>query len=130
MTINNILLKMAFGGHLGLGYLRLHSKWSPHTRKRFKRHNLSFSMAYSELKCFKDGVWRPSWIWLLEVLAMQKCMQNWIPHTRKPLKLEDMTVLKRSPDLLNNVKIGQDQLQLIMKHISFYRGCCHFGQVT
>ena len=35
----------------------------------------------------------------------------------KELKLEDLTVLKRSPDLLNNVKIGQDQLQLIMKHI-------------
>ena len=31
-------------------------------------------------------------------------------------KLEDLTVLKRSPDLLNNVKIGQDQLQLIIKH--------------
>ena len=27
-------------------------------------------------------------------------------------KLEDLTVLKRSPDLLNNVKIGQDQLRL------------------
>ena len=26
------------------------------------------------------------------------------------IKLEDLTVLKRSPDLLNNVKIGQDQL--------------------
>ena len=38
-------------------------------------------------------------------------------------------VLKRSPDL-NNVKIGQDQLQLIMKHILFYGGCGHFGQVT
>ena len=37
-------------------------------------------------------------------------------------KLEDLTVLKRSPDLLNNVKIGQDQLQLIMKHILFYGG--------
>ena len=36
------------------------------------------------------------------------------------MKLEDLTVLKRSPDLLNNVKIGQDQLQLIMKHILFY----------
>ena len=38
-------------------------------------------------------------------------------------------VLKRSPDLLNNVKIGQDQLRL-MKHILFYGGCGHFGQVT
>ena len=45
-------------------------------------------------------------------------------------KLEDLTVLKRSPDLLNNVKIGQDQLRLIMKHILFYGGCGHFGQVT
>ena len=35
--------------------------------------------------------------------------------------------LKRSPDLLNNVKIGQDQLRLIMKHILFYGGYGHFG---
>ena len=45
-------------------------------------------------------------------------------------KLEDLTVLKCSPDLLNNVKIGQDQLGLKMKHILFYGGCSHFGQVT
>ena len=45
-------------------------------------------------------------------------------------KLEDLMVLKRSPDLLNNVKIGQDQLQLIMKHILFYGGNGRFGQVT
>ena len=37
-------------------------------------------------------------------------------------ELEELTVLKRSPDLLYNVKIGQDQLQLIMKHILFYGG--------
>ena len=36
-------------------------------------------------------------------------------------------VLKRSPDLLNNVKIGQDQLWLIMKHILFNGGYGHFG---
>ena len=45
-------------------------------------------------------------------------------------KLEDLTVLKRSPDLLNNVKIGQDQLRLIIKHISFYGGCGHFLMIT
>ena len=39
-------------------------------------------------------------------------------------------VLKRSPDLLNNVKIGQGHLQLIMKHILFYGGSDHFGQAT
>ena len=37
--------------------------------------------------------------------------------------LEDLTVLKRSSDLLNNVKIGQDQLGLIMNHILIYGGC-------
>ena len=45
-------------------------------------------------------------------------------------ELEDLMVLKRSPDLLNNVKIGQDQLRLIMKHISFYGGCSHFCRVA
>ena len=37
-------------------------------------------------------------------------------------KLEDLKVLRRSPDLLNNVKIGQGQgqLQLIMKQTLFY----------
>ena len=36
------------------------------------------------------------------------------------LQLEDLKVLRRSPDLLNNVKIGQGQPQLIMKQILFY----------
>ena len=45
-------------------------------------------------------------------------------------KLEDLTVLERSPDLLNNVKIGQDQLRLIMKHILSYGGYGHLGWVT
>ena len=36
------------------------------------------------------------------------------------VKLDAMKVLKRSPDILNNVKIGQGQLRLIMKHILFY----------
>ena len=37
-------------------------------------------------------------------------------------KLEDLKVLRRSPDLLNNVKIGQGQgqLQLIVGQILFY----------
>ena len=34
-------------------------------------------------------------------------------------KLEDLKVLRRSPDLLDNCKTGQGQLQLIMKHILF-----------
>ena len=36
------------------------------------------------------------------------------------LKLEDLKVLRRSPDLLYNVKIGQGQLKLITKQILFY----------
>ena len=35
-------------------------------------------------------------------------------------KLEDLKVLRRSPDLLNNVVIGQGKLQLIMEQILFY----------
>ena len=35
-------------------------------------------------------------------------------------KLEDLKVLRRSPDIFNYVKIGQGQLQLIIKHILFY----------
>ena len=38
----------------------------------------------------------------------------------KDVKLEDLKVLRRSPDLLNNVKIGQGKLQLIMEQILFY----------
>ena len=34
-------------------------------------------------------------------------------------KLEDLKVLRRSPDLLNNVKIGQGKLQLLMEQILF-----------
>ena len=40
-------------------------------------------------------------------------------QSRKTEKLEDLKVLRRSPDLLNNVKIGQGQLQLIMEQILF-----------
>ena len=36
------------------------------------------------------------------------------------IKLEDLKVLRRSPDHLNNVKIVQGQLQLIMEQILFY----------
>ena len=51
-------------------------------------------------------------------------------QNEQKIKLEDLTVLKRSPDLLDNVKIGRDQLWIIMKHILIYGGCGHFGQVT
>ena len=54
-----------------------------------------------------------------------------LSHGVTTLKLEDLKVLRRSPDLLNNVKIGQGKLQLITKQILFYHilGCSHFGQV-
>ena len=40
-------------------------------------------------------------------------------------------VLMRSPDLLNNVKIGQGQLKLIMEQILFYyMGVADIGEVT
>ena len=40
-------------------------------------------------------------------------------QTRQTDKLEDLKVLRRSPDLFNNVKIGQGQQQLIMEQILF-----------
>ena len=47
------------------------------------------------------------------------------------LQLEDLKVLKRSPDLLNNVKIGQSQLRLIIQtyFVLPYVGSGHFDQV-
>ena len=36
------------------------------------------------------------------------------------LRLEDLKVLRRSPDLFYYVEIGQGHLQLIIKHILFY----------
>ena len=51
-------------------------------------------------------------------------------HTQKTL--EDLKVLKRSPDLLSNVKIVQGQLRLIIEtyFVLPYGGGGHFGQVT
>ena len=47
-------------------------------------------------------------------------------------KLEDLKVLKRSPDLFNNVKIGQCQHRLIIQTyiVSPYMGSGHFDQAT
>ena len=48
------------------------------------------------------------------------------------LKLEDLKVLKRSPDLLNNVKKGHGQLRLIIQtyFVLPYMGNGHLDQVT
>ena len=45
---------------------------------------------------------------------------DWGQLQASQTKLEDLRVLRRSPDLLNNVKIGQGQLLLIMEQILFY----------
>ena len=45
-------------------------------------------------------------------------------------KLEDLKILRRSPNLFYNVKIGQGQLWLIIKHILFYHICLdRYGEV-
>ena len=44
--------------------------------------------------------------------------------------LENLAVMKRSPDVLNNVKIGQDQLRIIMNYILFYGGCSHSNEYS
>ena len=46
-------------------------------------------------------------------------MALWVLQVGKKVQLEDLKVLRRSPDLLNNVKIGQGQLQPIMEQILF-----------
>ena len=56
-------------------------------------------------------------IWLFIVLIIRK--QTNKKKTKKKRKLEDLKVLRRSPDLLNNVKIGQGQLQFLMEQILF-----------
>ena len=45
---------------------------------------------------------------------------NYIANDTESIQLEDLKVLRRSTDLLNNVKIGQGQLQLMMEQILFY----------
>ena len=55
---------------------------------------------------------------------MSYIIQTSISYTKglknnSKVKLEDLKVLRRSPDLLNNVKIGQGQLQLIREQILF-----------
>ena len=53
-------------------------------------------------------------------------------HMLWALKLEDLKVLKCSPDLLYNVKIGHGQLRLIIQAYSVlpYMGSGYFDQVT
>ena len=53
----------------------------------------------------------------LWISLLSSCIGYALPNPK--LKLEDLKVLRRSPDLLNNVKIGQGQLQLIMEQILF-----------
>ena len=52
---------------------------------------------------------------MLSAARISKCR----PSHDVTEKLEDLKVLRRSPDLLNNVKIGQGQLQLLMEQILF-----------
>ena len=70
----------------------------------------------------------PGLIWVQTVC---KGYQQTTKHEVK-LRLEDLKVLKRSPDLLNNVKIGQGQLWLIIQSyfVLPYMGSGHFDQVT
>ena len=77
-----------------------------------------------------------SWSWgalviILEYLGSKLIVLEILGALPKS-KLEDLKVLKRSPDLLNNVKIGQGQLRLIIQtyFVLPYMGSGHFDQVT
>ena len=61
----------------------------------------------------------PGWgDFLKKIVRARLCKKNRTDHKKK--KIEDLKVLRRSPDLLNNCKTGQGQLQLKMKLILFY----------
>ena len=57
---------------------------SAYQKTPLKEIFFSFSMTQSDLKKMASG--SHLGLWLFEDLIMQKYMQNWIPHTRKPLK--------------------------------------------
>ena len=72
--------------------------------------------------------WR---VFISSTMIVQRCVDcnkgfqspiwPWSQRSRSNiLKLEDLKVLRRSPDLFKYVKIGQGQLQLIINHILFY----------
>ena len=60
-------------------------------------------------------------MFIIYPVSREKTLLTFSPggHVFNQLKLEDLKVLRRSPDLLNNVKIGQGQLQIIMEQILF-----------
>ena len=59
-------------------------------------------------------------------------MKEFFEKVKFERKIEDLKVLKRSPDLHNNVKVGQGQLRLIIQKyfVLPYMGSGHFDQVT
>ena len=48
------------------------------------------------------------------------CLAICMVHKTKGPEGPEAQVLRRSPDLFNNVKIGKGQLRFIIKHILFY----------
>ena len=77
---------------------------------------------YSEFVTFPLVSWVRCGTWLYRFLIFAPLL-TLLPTALRSLvkkKLEDMKVLRRSPDLSYYVKIGQGQLQLLIKHILFY----------
>ena len=56
---------------------------------------------------------------MVPIVQIGKLSYKWLVRYLHKSKLEDLKVLRRSPDLLNYVKIGQGQIQLIMEQILF-----------
>ena len=69
---------------------------------------------FYQLTKFEDTCFDSFWDILITSFLCQKVAKG------NNSKLEDLKVLRRSPDLFNYVKIGQGQLQLIIKHILIY----------
>ena len=65
--------------------------------------------------------------------TISKHINNFVIFIHKLELQTSLVVLMLNLDIScfeNSVDPGQDQLKLIMKHISFYGGCDHFGQVA
>ena len=99
--------KLCFGARLAPGvFYRL----SQAVKRMLKRKGLSATVVYLDDFFIKANTFQEcleALNMVINLLGKLGFHINW--------KLEDLKILKRSPDLLNNVKIGQGQLRLILQ---------------
>ena len=85
------------------------------SKKKFHNH-FRKSLINLWVLCLFDDIKERSFPFPAHISPKSKILKILGPSNEQ---LEDLKVLRRSPDLLNNVKIGQGQLQLLMEQILF-----------